>query len=53
MHHLVQAGHPGPPELPAQKVEVPDPGRGAEHQELQVPAVAAAAELPDGTVSMV
>lgn len=45
LHHLLQTGAAGSPGLQTQVVEVPDPGRGAEHQELQVAALAEPAEL--------
>ena len=45
LHHLLQARHPGPVELPAQAVVLLHPRRGAAHQELQEPALAAPAQL--------
>lgn len=52
LHHVVQARHTGPPELQAEEMEVPDTRRGAEHKELQVATLAAAAQLSDATVSV-
>jgi len=40
VHHVLQAGAAGPPGFPPQVVAIPDPGRGPEHQELQVPTLA-------------
>lgn len=51
LHHVVQAGDPGPSEFSAQEVAVPDSGRGSKHQEFQVATVATATEFRHRTVS--
>lgn len=51
LHHVLQVSHPGSSKFPAEEVEILDSGRGAEHQELQVAAVAAAVEFSNSTVS--
>ncbi|GCC43252.1 hypothetical protein chiPu_0026947, partial [Chiloscyllium punctatum] len=45
LYHLVQTGAPGSPSVPPQKLEIHDPGRGPEHQKLQVPTLAVTPEL--------
>lgn len=53
VHHIVQTGHPGPPKFSTKKVEIFDIGRSTKYQKFQVTTLATAAELPNGTVSIV